>query len=117
MMTGSCVCRWAARVRLPAVVRFLLPERLFLPPPALPFLPELPERDPPRPDPLRDAVVPRPDPDVPDLLAPDLGLPAVLRDPLPAVLRDPLDPLDEGRRRFVLAETVVGSITSGGSSW
>jgi hypothetical protein len=67
-------------------------------------------------------VVPRPDPDVPDLapLAPDLDLadpdladPDLADPDLPVV---PRDPLDEGRRRFALAETVVGSITSGGSS-
>jgi hypothetical protein len=124
IITGSCVGRWAVRVRLPAVDRFLFPERLFPPPPVLPFRLELAERDPPRPDPLRDALVVRlevplpdvPRPDVPGLAppVPGLGLLPVLRDPLPAVLRDPLD---EGRRRFPLAETVVGSITSGGSSW
>ena len=149
IMRGSRVCRWAVRVRLAAVVRFLLPERLFPPPPALPFLlgpvfllelaellPELAEREPPRPDPLRDAVVPllegvvplrdagvpRPEPDVPDLAPPLPGFeppvpdcePPVPDCDLPAALRDPPD--DDGRRRFPLAETVVGSITSGGSS-
>jgi hypothetical protein len=112
MMTGSFVCRWAVRVRLVAVVRFLFPERLFAPPPALPFLLEPPERGP-RPDPLRDAVVPRAGPDLPfavaffPVLPPDFGLPDVLR-----------DPPDEERRafRFPPAETVAGRITSGGSS-
>jgi hypothetical protein len=116
MMTGSFVCRWAVRVRL-AVVCFLFPERLFAPPPAFPFLLEPPERgrrpDPLRPDPLRDAVVPRAEPDLPFVVAffpvlpPDFGVPGLLR-----------DPPDEERRafRFPPGETVVGRITSGGSS-
>src|SRR5215469_14329132 len=101
MMTGSWVCRWAVRVRLAAAFPFLLPERLDPPPLEPPFLPELAERDPPRPDPLREAVVLRADPDLPDLpdlapLAPDPDLPDPdLADPdlpdpdWPAVLRPP----------------------------
>jgi hypothetical protein len=104
-------------VRLVAVVRFLFPERLFAPPPAFPFLLEPPEREPrpapSRPDPLRDAVAPRAEPDLPFVVAffpvllPGFGVPDVLR-----------GPLDEERRafRFPPAETVVGRITSGGSS-
>jgi len=131
-MTGSWVGGWAVRVRAAAVVRFLLPERDFPPPPAFPFLLELAERDP-RPEPpprdavvpplrdavvppLRDAVVPRPEPVLPDLpvlLALVLAFPRDF-DP-PDAGREPFD---EERRppRFPPAVTVVGSITSGGSS-
>jgi hypothetical protein len=113
MMTGSWVCGWVVRVRVAAVVRFLLPERLFPPPPAFPFRLELAERDPRPEPPLRDAVVPRPEPDLPDLLALVLAFPRGF-DP-PDAGREPFD---EERRppRFPPAVTVVGSITSGGSS-
>jgi hypothetical protein len=113
MMTGSWVCRWAVRVRVAAVVRFLLPERVFPPPPAFPFLLELAERDPRPEPPLRDAAVPRPEPDLPVLLALVLAFPRGV-DP-PDAVREPFD--EERRpRRFPPAVTVVGSITSGGSS-
>jgi hypothetical protein len=105
-------------VRVAAVVRFLLPERVFPPPPAFPFLLELAERDPRPEPPLRDAVVPRPEPDLPVLLALVLAFPFGF-DPLgfdpPDAVREPLD--EERRPRGLPpAVTVVGSITSGGSS-